>query len=359
LSPPDESFRFDYRGLGSFVFLAALAVFLWDGLAIAGWAGGELEASGFGDLAILAFFVFSGLFVTEAGLRFYRGRPLAFLANRLLRLGPLYLLAVALSLALLALAKEAPAGLFQPARLLAEALAFLPTAALSDALLGVEERNDLLLLAWSLRALFAFYLVASAVLAVGHRVAARAVPALLAAVLLAHLLLFHLWAPSSWLALYGGLAAPVALGVALGLRLNGGLQGRGGDLLIAAAILFVLLYALTVSFPAPVTPTWEAPIAPARFWALGIAVLLGLLAWRSRRRPTRPLTLGRQRLWARLSAPLYILHWPALLLTALLWPAPDWSNLLVALPLSLLFAAGAEAFVAAPLAAARNRLRRS
>jgi peptidoglycan/LPS O-acetylase OafA/YrhL len=54
---------------------------------------------GFGAMAVCVFFVVSGFVVTEANAVFYAGRPVAFLQNRLLRLVPPYLAALALSVA--------------------------------------------------------------------------------------------------------------------------------------------------------------------------------------------------------------------------------------------------------------------
>src|SRR5947209_2601884 len=51
-----------------------------------------------GSMAVLAFFALSGFVITEAVDRVYRDRPGAFLANRLLRIGPHFVLAVALSI---------------------------------------------------------------------------------------------------------------------------------------------------------------------------------------------------------------------------------------------------------------------
>jgi peptidoglycan/LPS O-acetylase OafA/YrhL len=55
------------------------------------------QRAGLGMVAVTVFFVISGFVVAEAGMLFYAGRPGAFLVNRLLRVVPPYLAALALS----------------------------------------------------------------------------------------------------------------------------------------------------------------------------------------------------------------------------------------------------------------------
>src|ERR1700760_2948596 len=51
-----------------------------------------------GSVAVLVFFALSGFVITEAVDCVYRKRPGAFLTNRMLRIGPHFVLAIALSM---------------------------------------------------------------------------------------------------------------------------------------------------------------------------------------------------------------------------------------------------------------------
>src|SRR4051812_15055840 len=53
-----------------------------------------------GNTAVLVFFALSGFVIIEAADQVYGGKPLAFMANRLLRIMPHFILAVALSMLL-------------------------------------------------------------------------------------------------------------------------------------------------------------------------------------------------------------------------------------------------------------------
>ena len=53
-----------------------------------------------GSLAVLAFFALSGFVIAEAADVAYRGRPVAFLGNRLLRIVPHFVLAMMISIIL-------------------------------------------------------------------------------------------------------------------------------------------------------------------------------------------------------------------------------------------------------------------
>ncbi|MER8779076.1 hypothetical protein NKJ09_27610 [Mesorhizobium sp. M0189] len=56
----------------------------------------------FGNIAVLVFFALSGFVISEAADRIYAGRPVAFMANRLLRILPHFALATILQSLLLA-----------------------------------------------------------------------------------------------------------------------------------------------------------------------------------------------------------------------------------------------------------------
>jgi peptidoglycan/LPS O-acetylase OafA/YrhL len=82
-----------YRSFGIFrTFLAFLV--LLQHIGHVGPAGMTLGNYATGSIAVLVFFTLSGFVITEAADRFYRGRPVAFLANRAIRILPQYLVAL-------------------------------------------------------------------------------------------------------------------------------------------------------------------------------------------------------------------------------------------------------------------------
>jgi peptidoglycan/LPS O-acetylase OafA/YrhL len=132
-----------YRPLGWLRFVMACAVLLghsaWlaDGNMLAAAAlNSKMAAS-----AVLAFFVLSGFVLSEAAVRFYRDRPVAFAINRTLKIVPGFLAAYALSLLVHALItgqglllrgiafegyNTVPAQIWGPGNLLYNALAIIP-----------------------------------------------------------------------------------------------------------------------------------------------------------------------------------------------------------------------------------------
>src|ERR1700744_4517595 len=89
-----------YRYFGGFRLLLAVLVMVQHfgaDLAPAPLAS-ALAPYGPGSVAVLVFFALSGFVITEAIDSLYRNRPCAFLTNRLLRIVPHFLLAVALAM---------------------------------------------------------------------------------------------------------------------------------------------------------------------------------------------------------------------------------------------------------------------
>lgn len=122
-----------------------------------------------GSVAVTVFFALSGLIVAEAVTRFYAGRPAAFLANRALRVVPLYLVALAGTVVLDAwLAQrgflvplDAPllGSPLQPRVLLGGVLEILPGMPASRI---SGQAFSFIPFAWTLRVEFVFYLAAAA-----------------------------------------------------------------------------------------------------------------------------------------------------------------------------------------------------
>lgn len=88
-----------YRPLGAYRFLLAAMVAVSHTHLL---AGGRLSAVlgplGLGNMAVMSFFVLSGFVIAEAIATYYRGRPGAFLVNRLLRIFPPFVVALVFSL---------------------------------------------------------------------------------------------------------------------------------------------------------------------------------------------------------------------------------------------------------------------
>lgn len=328
-----------YRRLGGLRFLLALLVLLWHVNPIAELNRGWLGATGYGPVAVLVFFVLSGFIITEAILGSYRGRPLAFLGNRVIRLWPGYLAAVAAIALTLWASGKVEGDELGWRNLLANALALFPTVPLTDPLLGLERRDTLLVITWALRVEFTFYLAAAAVLLAGRRLSARWLPPLLGLVLLASLAGHHLVQVSPRATFYLGLAPHFVLGVTAALWLNGRLSrawalGLGlGALLLAGGHALNFTVGDLDRLPWRHAPAWP-DAAGAALW-----LLLLLWAWRRLRNPGRPQSLPADRLLGDLTYNLYLFHLPAILLVAWAWPQRDWSSLLPALALALLFAA--------------------
>jgi peptidoglycan/LPS O-acetylase OafA/YrhL len=175
---PADLKKSPYRLFGGLRLLLAALVFLQHALrdlapaSVENWLR-PLEA---GSIAVLIFFVLSGFIVTEAAVYFYRGRPVAFFINRLLRIIPSYI--IALILTLLVAAALSYSGIHQAVvshvgaqpefsfkEFLVNAFAVLPGGK------GLLDRTDtlpILVIAWALRIELAFYGVLFAAFAAAH-----------------------------------------------------------------------------------------------------------------------------------------------------------------------------------------------
>ena len=139
---------------------------------------------GLGLIAVTVFFVISGFVVTEAAVVFYDGRPAAFLLNRVLRLLPPYLAALALSVlghaALWWTGKlslwdfPSPAWPLSSGALISGLCGLIP--GIHPAIFG--QTFEFIPYSWSLRVEMAFYLAAALCIA-----AARPWPAVVPTVL--------------------------------------------------------------------------------------------------------------------------------------------------------------------------------
>ncbi len=356
-APQGAAPRPAYRRLGTPRLLLALLVLLWHCGPISGVNQGWPEATAYGPVAVLVFFVLSGFIITEAILGNYLGRPCAFLLNRLVRLWPGYLAALLAIVLADWIAGLAPTLDLGWRNLAANALALFPSVPLTDWLLGLAPRQTLLDVTWALRVEFTFYLAAAAVLLVGRVAPRRLLAPLLATLLLASLVGHHILQVTPRATFYLGLAPHFLLGVVAALWLNRRLATRWAGPL--AAVSALLAYGQALNFtvgdldrlPWRHLPDWEH-VAGASLWLL-------LLAWCWRRVVVqgRPQSLVTDRLLGEQTYNLYLFHLPAILLVGWLWPQPDWSNILPALALALLLATGFGALSEPWLRRWRTRLR--
>jgi peptidoglycan/LPS O-acetylase OafA/YrhL len=303
---------------------------------------------GFGAIAVAAFFAVSGFVVAEALSRFYAGRPGAFLFNRVLRLGPPYLAALAVSVAVhAALWRTGRLALWDytldgsplaPARLLTGLLGLVP---------GFEPRwlgqdFEFVPFVWSLRLEMAFYGAAAAVMAACWRLRA-AWPAAAAILLaLAGSAAFMLLArrPSVL-----STTPMFLLGVALFLRLQRPDAARA------------TLLGLTVCVALAGFLSWRQHGAPQAALQLPVlAAALAVFAWLPGRR-----IAGATRLWDKrlgdLSYPLYLNHYAAGIAASSLGLRPGWALVAGALGCSLVIALASERLVDRQMRTWRDRVR--
>jgi len=168
--------RYRYRHFGGFRLGLAVLVMLQH--FAADLAPAPLTAAfapyAVGSIAVLAFFALSGFVITEAVDCIYDQRPGAFLGNRMLRIVPHFLLAVALSM----LAHEIfratggvrlwrsqpsfPADAFAPANVVLNFIGIVP---LADRYIDY----NFLDITWAVRVEMAFYLVMWGSIAIGRK----------------------------------------------------------------------------------------------------------------------------------------------------------------------------------------------
>jgi peptidoglycan/LPS O-acetylase OafA/YrhL len=153
-----------YRPFGTFRLFLALLVVLQHYMALAPHCLGQrLQPFELGSLAVYVFFVASGYIISEAAHRFYSARPIAFVANRLIRILPIAVVAIAGNVGIWASlgAHHGPDVVLQ--ELQTTAIGVVKLFPFTRSLeLGFEP----LPVAWALRVEFMFYLLCGAVLAI-------------------------------------------------------------------------------------------------------------------------------------------------------------------------------------------------
>ena len=339
---PGVAARPRYRALGAFRFGLALLVMLQHFQhLLPPPARAPFQALGLGVLAVAVFFALSGFIVAEALTGFYAGRPAGFLGNRVLRLAPPYIAALALSVLV-------HAALWQGGRLHPWE-APLPAAPWSPWLIAENVRQLLPGLApagefafipfvWTLRVEFAFYLVAFLVALAGSRL----LPALAVAAA-------YLWFGAFLLRDHPLIAADApffALGVVAFWCLRQPVPLRAAGLAAAAA-------AALLAFAC-----WHQP--PGRDLSLQLPLLAALLGG-ALLCAAAPTPARRLRGWDRglgdLSYPLYLNHYVVGLAVSNLTPWRGALPYAAGVMLSLGLAALMHRLTETPLRGLRDRLR--
>ena len=154
----------DYRPLGTFrLFLALLVVFQhyvqWVFPGAVQRAVMPFEP---GSTAVYVFFCLSGLVIAEAADRVYRGRTIAFAANRFLRIVPLYVATIAATVAAIVMIVP-DTNVLAARNLVANLLLIVPL----PGRMAIEPDMKLIRIAWALRFEAAFYIAIAAVLLAG------------------------------------------------------------------------------------------------------------------------------------------------------------------------------------------------
>lgn len=152
-----------YLYLGWFRFVLALLVVVqhWQAATPPAPWQQVLESYEVGSVAVLCFFVVSGFIILEAVHRYYQSKPFKFIANRLLRLYPIYIVALALQALAIYLTPQIPTQLtgltsadLSLGVLIANLLAPLPGG---GAIIAAFNAPVLLTIVWALRVEFIFY----------------------------------------------------------------------------------------------------------------------------------------------------------------------------------------------------------
>ncbi|MCK6450394.1 MAG: acyltransferase [Alphaproteobacteria bacterium] len=341
------------------LILALLVVVYHFGIDLApSWMASRIVPLGPGNAAVMIFFMLSGFIILEAVTHFYAGRPMPFLVNRLLRLVPGFLAALALSILVHAAlwaagtlraidGRALPAAIFSPTSLFENVLSIVPGL---DRL-GLEAAYEFLFLVWSLRAEFLFYLAVFAAVALAT---ARF-----------HGLGYERMLRWNW----GGLAGVAAVVGTLSLLGRAPNLFQFGPYFLFGAAVFLAtrgsraaLAAALASIPLMALQFWD--YNPAVYAAYGrdrlgqyllMAALAGLFAWLGCRSSWRP---GRwDRMLGDLAYPLYLNHLTVGVLARSIAPDRSVTAALLAFAASIALAALMQAIVEPPVRAWRNRWR--
>ena len=342
-----------YRHLGSFRLLLAVLVMCQHYFANLGpeSLGVQLAPYPGGSIAVVCFFALSGFVITEAIDRVYINRPTAFLGNRLLRIVPHFIIAVALVIAAYALfeatgggqlfrtAPAVPDYAFRPVNLV---LNFIGIAPLADHVISY----NFLEIAWAVRVEVVFYLISAACIVLASRSGLRyATVCMWAAVAISPLYLLTM------------VGRGVAMFSFLPYFVYGGavyfaLKGSRGALLVAA----LCVPAMLVQCATLATTTSGFGTFPSVVWSVSLLVILltlmtALACCKFRRGRAVDRAIGD------LTYPLYLYHEVVLVFALTLFGAGSYVVLFGSMLVSLLVAALMARTVDPILARYRDRIR--
>jgi peptidoglycan/LPS O-acetylase OafA/YrhL len=304
----------------------------------------------FGGIAVLVFFALSGFVISEAIDCIYRGRAKAFLENRLLRIVPHFVLAVAFSMLAHAMFRaiggehlwrsqpDFPVDAFVPGNVVLNFFGIVP---LADRMISY----NFLDITWALRVEMAFYLLAGlGIRAAGARSYARAA----GFVAIALFPLFIAALAGRGPAMFSFLPYFV-YGSALYFALSGRRTGWVVSLLCVPAMLFHCAWMTAVNPPAGATP--GSLIGNLALLVVLLAVTTVLATATRRRRQALDRYLGD------FTYPLYLYHEVILILVLTFSVAYSYTLLFAAMCISLGFAALMAAAVDPAVARYRDRVR--
>jgi peptidoglycan/LPS O-acetylase OafA/YrhL len=313
-----------------------------------------LAPYGSGSVAVLVFFALSGFVITEAVDSVYRNRPGAFLTNRLLRIVPHFLLAVALAV----LAHEFfrisggvrlwrsqpsfPDNAFAASNVLLNFLAIAPMGKRFIA-------YNFLTITWAIRVEMAFYLTMFGCIAIGRRLPSPHGFAVVASGLLVLLL------PPLWLVIHGhglemiGFTPYFAFGGALYFATRGSRRGW----LTALASIPLMLWQF-IEDQARIVPIQGIPPSATGNLIILIALLSVMTAL-----AFAPIARGRNtdRTLGDLTYPLYLYHEVVLIVILTVTTGYAYSTLTFGFVLSFITAAVLMALVDPMVTAYRDRVR--
>lgn len=320
----DAGSAYQYRYFGGFRLMLAMLVMLQHFAADLAPMPLALAMAPFaaGSMAVRVFFALSGFVITEAVDCVYRDRPGAFLANRLLRIGPHFVLALALSMLaheffrlaggehLWRSQPDFPPDAFAINNVLLNFLGIIP---------GADHRisYNFLDITWAVRVEMAFYLAMFGCVAIGRRLSSPRGFARLACGLSVLLL------PAFWYASQGRGVMILAhmpffvFGSALYFATRG---SRAGWLITALSILGILWQYWCYQARAV---SWQGlPSSPIGNLVI-LAVLLGVMTILAFVRIDRG--RGADQVMGNLTYPLYLYHEVVLIVLVTLIPSYSYS----------------------------------
>ncbi len=357
-----------YRAFGAFRLVLALAVAFQHMLHTLAPGSWQMSLTGYevGGVAVLLFFVLSGFIICEAAATTYPDRPIAFAANRVLRIVPVYLVALAVTWLVAYWAIGWGAEQAVTANLghaledvgligfIANALAVLPGG---KSLLAMAGSDPLLEIVWALRIEMMFYAIVAAALGIGVLTGiAFTVPLTLVAVALL----------AADAAGFGPLqhgtfqyACYFVLGGALYFTARAG-PGNSSSVPSLIALVATLLTAehILAQHTVPTSTGYERhELGQLVLFTIGIIVLIVLLKLSQRAGNAAATVIPGDRAMGDLTYALYLIHTAALIAVSALMPERSAGAVLVGFAASLAAAMVVARLIETPLGRLRTRVR--